>query len=105
MRSLTVTTNPVQQTYGGGDQLNVRDLKNMHDTTTQNFQAIEQAINRLEYTAGVLTSKLAACHEFIEWVQKYRPETTEAYKAHNTVLHAFDKAAGHDGEAMAETSA
>lgn len=106
MRALTITGNPVQQAYDGGDQLNVRQLANTMNAYGSNFSTIEQAVRELEAENAKMRHKIDACYDFIDWVQKHSPETTAAYKAHNQVLHAFDKA--EQGELMypqAETSA
>lgn len=92
MRGLNYSENPVQQAYNGGDTVNVRQLQNFHTAATQNFSAVEQAVNTLETTVSALTHKLNASYEFIEWVQTHSPETLQAYKAHNVVTRAFDKA-------------
>lgn len=107
MRSLTTTPNPVQQSYGGGDQLNVRDLKNMHDSNVSNFQTVQDAIHLLEERHTRLEHKLRASYEFIDWMRDIHPELMQEYKAHNDVKHVFDKAAHNPGYAapMAETSA
>ena len=94
MRNLNVLGNPIQQAYDGGDTFSPRALRNAIDLTSSNFQTIESAINQLEYNVGHLESRLGECYKFIDWVQEYYPATTQAYKAHNTVKHSFDKASG-----------
>jgi len=97
MRALTMTTSPVEQAYDGGDTLNVRRLQEFHSATSSNMVEIERGIRDVQM-------KVDQCYEFISWVQKFSPDTLTAYKAHNTVQRAFDKADGR-GEMMAESSA
>lgn len=93
MRTLNYSENPIQQNYNG-DQINIRQLQTFCANTTVNFGELERVINTLESNQATLTHKLNAAYEFIEWVDKHSPETLQAYKAHNTVTHAFDKADG-----------
>lgn len=94
MISLTTTVNPVQQVYDGSEVINPRVLRSAHDTISSNFAVLESAINQLEYNVGHLESRLGECYKFIDWTQEHYPEATQAYKAHNTVKHSFDKASG-----------
>ena len=93
MRALRYIENPVTQAYNGGDQLNIRSASNAFAAINDNFQALEQAVDTLDNVFISLNSRLDECYAFIDWVQKHSPETAQAYKAHNTVLHTFDKAA------------
>lgn len=102
MRALSYSENPIQQAYGGGDQINVRQLQNFCNTTANNFRELETSVVSLEQAYNILHHKLKAAYEFIEWIEQHSPETLQAYKAFNTVTHAFDRAQQH-GEAMAET--
>ena len=92
MRMLNYCDNPVSQAYNGGDQLNVRQLANAHATHESNMRELEKTIHTFENSIIALNSRLSECYAFIDWVQKHSPETAQAYKAHNTVLHTFDKA-------------
>ena len=103
MRNLNYCDNPVQQAYNGGDVFNARQLQNAHSLHEGNMREIESTINRLENSMTDMRSRIHACYDFITWVQKHAPETAAAYKAHNVVLDAFNKADGNEG--YAETSA
>ena len=106
MRTLTYPENPVQQAYNGGDQFNIRQLQQFCSTTSANFTTLEAEVSTMKMSMADMKHKINACYDFINWVQKHSPETTAAYKAHNQVLHAFDKA--EQGEFMypqAEASA
>lgn len=92
MRQLHLSENPVQAAYNGGDQVSIRALQSFHTAAAGNFSEIERTINTLESTTASLHHKIDACYQFISWVQEHAPETLTAYKAHNTVLDAFDKA-------------
>lgn len=107
MRALTSCENPVQQAYNGGDQINVRVLRDFHSTVTGNFAVIEAELRAHEVKYSAMVGKVNACYDFIDWVQKHAPETLTAYKAHNTVTAAFDKAEKPDEwmYPQAETSA
>lgn len=101
MRNLTYCDNPVQQAYSGGDVLNTRQLQNAHSVHEGNVREIEATINRLESSMVDMRSRINACYDFLNWVQKHAPEVTSAYKAHNVVLDAFDKADSSEGFAQA----
>ena len=103
MQTFKYTENPVQQAYNGGDQLNVRALQAFMSGAADNFHVAEQLLNKHAAAIANLRGKIDECYAFISWVQEHAPEVTAAYKAHNTVLHAFDKASGM--EESAETSA
>lgn len=105
MRALSYTMNPVTQSYEG-DTFNTRAAHNAFVAMDSNFRTLESQQQAVEHKISDMQFRINACYEFIEWVQKHSPETLTAYKAHNTVLHAFDKAEqGEFGYAQAETSA
>lgn len=101
MRTLNYCENPVQQAYNGGDSINARQLHHAHSIHEGNIREIESTINRLENSMVDMRGRIHACYDFISWVQTHAPDTAAAYKAHNAVKDAFDKADSHEGYAQA----
>lgn len=100
MRQLAYHPNPIEQSYNGGDSLNVRQVQSFCNSVNVNFNTIESTINQLEATQAELRSRVHALNEFVDWVGKHAPETLQAYKAYNTVTHAFDRAQRQDDGPM-----
>jgi predicted secreted protein len=96
--------NPIETNYAGEQTLSIQAVRDFYNSTAQNFNTMESVIRRIEDAQQDLQNKLNASYDFIAWVQTHAPGTMTAYKAHKTVVAAFDKAESSEGYAKAVTA-
>lgn len=97
---LSSPTNPVQQAYAGGDQINVRQLGEFCNSTTSNIQTLVNEINK---DRTVRHMQYEASLKFLNWLATTNPKVLDEFKAVATTLEQLEPR-DDGGEATAYAS-
>jgi len=85
---LNTATNPVEQSYGGGDTLNVRRLQEFCLTASSNFNLIQSELTTLRLELNTSRQVNKQLTQLLNWIAVTNPQVLDEFQ---TTAHAFDK--------------
>jgi hypothetical protein len=85
---LNTAPNPVEQSYGGGDTLNVRRLQEFCLTASSNFSLIQSELSTLRLELNTARQVNKQLTQLLNWIAVTNPQVLDEFQ---TTAHAFDK--------------
>lgn len=90
MLNVTCPQNPVEQSYGGGDTINVRRLHEYCASANANFASIQAEYSRLLNIQRDLAAINVKLIQFVDWLAKTRPDIMDEFRTTIDVLSALE---------------
>jgi hypothetical protein len=85
---LTQLPIPVEQSYGGGDTLNIRRLQEFCLTTNANFMTTQTMLDRMTLRLNEVNAINKQLTQLLNWIAVTNPQILDEFQ---TTAHAFDK--------------
>jgi hypothetical protein len=85
---LTQVPIPVEQGYGGGDQLNIRRLYDFCVVTHGNFTKLQSELDRMQEHNAIVSRTNRQLTQLLNWIAVTNPQILDEFQ---TTAHAFDK--------------
>jgi hypothetical protein len=79
---------PVEQSYGGGDTLNIRKLQEFCAVTNANFMTAQTKLDQMTLRLNEVNAINKQLTQLLNWIAVTNPQILDEFQ---TTAHAFDK--------------